>query len=252
MGVAPRAKISALASPLAGTAAQEGDTMRTRDTTARRVALAGMTALGGALLLGGAGPASATTLITRCGYKITAPGTYVLAKNLTCIGDADGIDIYASDVRLVLGGRTITSTGLSSGLNGVSAHGATAPLTGLSITGGTVTGFSIGVDLTNVAGGVVDGVKVPGDGGRGSDGIVIQNSTNVRVVGNTVTGVNSYGISMLNATSNYVAGNKVSGSWIYDLSDDNLPACVNVWGDNRFATDNEAGADAGPGAACIR
>jgi hypothetical protein len=47
-------------------------------------------------------------------------------------------------------------------------------------------------------------------------------------------------------------GNQATGNGEADLVDQRFPACVSTWRGNRFATDNETGAAAGPGAGCIR
>jgi hypothetical protein len=50
------------------------------------------------------------------------------------------------------------------------------------------------------------------------------------------------------STDNRLESNRATGNGV-DLVDENLPACVNTWLGNRFATDNEGD---GPGAGCIR
>jgi len=215
-------------------------TKRTRGTAAHKAALV----LGGALLLGSAGPASATAFITSCGYQITAPGTYLLTQNLTCSGD--GIDVRASNVHLVLAKHTLTGVGVGVG---VLVEGSSAPLTGITVVGGTITGFDTGVTLSRVSGApiasVVTGVNASGN--RLGITLII-GSTNVRVVGNTANN-NAFGIIVQrDSTGNILAGNKATGSGGADLSDGNS-SCANTWRGNRFATDFEGD---GPGKGCIR
>src|SRR5215213_6516529 len=64
-------------------------------------------ALAGASILWLAGPAAAATAISSCSYTIAAPGVYALARDLRCPRPA--ITVAADGVRLVLGGRTLTS-----------------------------------------------------------------------------------------------------------------------------------------------
>lgn len=69
--------------------------------------------------------------------------------------------------------------------------------------------------------------------------------TAVSVPGHTVTGNDSSGIEV-GASS---TGDRASDAGDVDLTDDNLPACVNTWCANRFATDGEGD---GPAAGCVR
>jgi parallel beta-helix repeat protein len=236
--------------------------MRTRDTTARQMALAG------ALALGGTGPAAAATVqFATCNYVITLPGTYVLAADLTCpIGD--GIDVRASNVQLVLRNHTLAG---GNALFGITAQ----DVTGLRIMGGTITGFQAGFHIRDTSGTRLVGVTASGNAGdgifllncmdclvagsRASDngnvGINLINSgPNTRVVGSTATGNHFAGIELFgsSSTGDRLAGNLATGNLSTDLFDSHLPACVNTWRVNTFATDNEAGAAAGPGKGCIR
>src|ERR671938_549344 len=95
-----------------------------------RGAAAGLAAvtLGGALVLGDAGPAAAATFqIRSCPYTIKTPGTYVLAKDLTCPGLGRAVMVAANGVRLILGRHTLDGQNL--GDAGVFAEG----VTGLSV-----------------------------------------------------------------------------------------------------------------------
>ncbi|MDP2306589.1 MAG: right-handed parallel beta-helix repeat-containing protein [Pseudomonadota bacterium] len=74
-----------------------------------------------------------------------------------------------------------------------------------------------------------------------------------RVENNQVRDAGAYGIRVLDgATLNVLEVNTVQDSGTYDLSDENAGCDANVWEKNDFATDNELGDDAGPGAGCIR
>lgn len=236
---------------------------------ARRAALAGTLALGGTFTLGDAGPAAAATVqIRSCPYAITAPGTYVLAANLICPGIV-AIGVTANNVRLILGSRTLDGGGGSR--FGVVAEG----VTGLSVVGGTITGFSVvGINLSSTPGARVVGVNVSGNGGygfllsscagcefvgnrasrNGVDGIsAFTQSPDLLVVGNTTVGNGRNGIGLgADSTGDRLIGNLATGNGQTDLFDGNIPSCVNTWLGNRFATDNETGAAAGPGQGCIR
>src|SRR3954470_14921758 len=89
-----------------------------------------------AALAGGGRPAAAATLIQNCPFTANLPGTYVLARDLTCppSGQGDAIIVAANNVTLVLAGHTLTA--VPGGVIGVNALN----VTGLTITGGTIVG----------------------------------------------------------------------------------------------------------------
>ena len=58
-------------------------------------------------------PAQAAINISSCPVTITAPGSYVLAKDLSCSGTA--ITITASNVDLHLGGHTLSGSSVEDG-----------------------------------------------------------------------------------------------------------------------------------------
>src|SRR3954468_21209648 len=132
----------------------------TRAST-RGAAVLALGLLGGTLatLAGGGRPAAAATLIQMCGFPANQPGTYVLARDLTCPSDA--IIVTANNVNLVLAGHTLTEAG--GGGDGVIAQN----VTGLKITGGTIVAFSSGILLVNTANARVTGVTAIG----GANGI---------------------------------------------------------------------------------
>jgi parallel beta-helix repeat protein len=256
------------------------------------VVLAGTLALGGAMLLGSARPAAAGTFqITSCPYQITMPGTYVLAADLACPGVSAAITIQpsANGVHLDLGNHTIDGLGTSANPNngrlGISAAGVTGGprVTGLRVTGGTLTGFRSGIALGECEDCQIVGSRMNlslgssigsgGGGGKAGFGIGLFNSPGARIVGNTVTGVFDNGIVLGGNSAAQVTGNAVTGTGqgevgigvnggtdgvrvtgntatgnSIDLADTN-PACVNTWRGNTFVTDSEGD---GPGAGCIR
>src|SRR5215471_18016048 len=111
-----------------------------------------------ALLVGATQSARAQTQITSCpypGYVITAPGTYVLAADLTCSGN--GIDITVSNVNLMLNGHTITGLGGNTGINvcalpaPYTSCNATARISNIKVQGpGLIQQFANGMFLLNV------------------------------------------------------------------------------------------------------
>ena len=133
-----------------------------------------------------------------------------------------------------------------------------------------------------------DGCQIVGNRAIGnareifSDGIQLDSTTGARVVGNTATGNGDDGIELsFSSTDNLVSANVVTGNLESgidvsggsvgnritgniatgnnadlggdsDLFDANLPTCLDTWRAALFATDNEEGGGAGPGAGCIR
>src|SRR5437879_5917871 len=95
--------------------------------------LAPLVALGMSLVGGSPAQAAPTlTKINKCPYVITAPGAYLVQKNLSCIVTA--ITVSASKVDLDLGGHTISGSGRE---DGVYVEGQA----NVSIHDGTVQGF---------------------------------------------------------------------------------------------------------------
>ena len=234
---------------------------RARAATARRAALAGILALGGALELGSAGPAAATThFITRCPYRIAAPGTYILARDLTC-PPFTAIEVAANGVTLVLGRHTIDGQG--QGTLGVFTSGNS--VRGLRIIGGTLIRYGTGVLLDKSPGAQVIGVRAsrnlvgiflgncPGcevidSRTDGNDFGIDINRPNARIIGNTAGRNKEVGIIVeQGSTGNQLIGNTAIGNGT-DLVDRNA-SCVSTWRGNRFETDSEGD---GPGKSCIR
>jgi Right handed beta helix region len=85
--------------------------------------------------------AAAPTPISVCPYTITAPGNYMLAKNLTSPGSC--IAIQAANVAIDLQGHTITGNGTGSGITA-------AQFDNLVIANGTVQNFSLAI-LVNLS-----------------------------------------------------------------------------------------------------
>jgi parallel beta-helix repeat protein len=187
-------------------------TTRTRRSSARWAALGVLLGLGAA-----AGAAEAQTLIQSCPYTILAPGTYVLARDLICPDPA--IAIAADNVRLDLGGRTLTSTAAGTG-TGVRAEGSEEdPITGLRVENGTVTGFSLGVVLVRAPGTRLTrltGVTAAGDG-SGGIGILVNSSPDARIENNRATGFDEgisaggRGCDRCRITGNRATGNADEG-----------------------------------------
>jgi hypothetical protein len=85
--------------------------------------------------------AAAPTPISGCPYTITAPGNYILAKNLTSAGTC--IAIQAANVAIDLQGHTITGSGTGLGITATQVDN-------LVIANGTVQNFSLAI-LVNLS-----------------------------------------------------------------------------------------------------
>jgi parallel beta-helix repeat protein len=180
----------------------------TSGRAARRAGLGAALALGGALLaLGPTEAEAAPVLIRSCtpAYTITEPGRYVLARDLNCPGG--GIVVAADNVRLDLGGNTLTGGGAGSG---VAALGSEVdPITGLRVENGTVAGFDDGLVLSNAPGARVSRVTATGNV---DDGIAVRNSPRARLRGNTATRNGGDGIDVGGCDGCVLAGNRIVGN----------------------------------------
>jgi hypothetical protein len=143
--------------------------------------------------------AASPTVISRCPYTITAPGSYILTKDLTSPGTC--ITISANTVVIDLHGHTITGDGTGQGITDGSGPGV-VPGYIVMIGNGTIQNFETGIYMTsnvtvtdiiaqnNVSDGIVlstgrDGIGEPGlpafhstvvysrARGNGRDGIII-------------------------------------------------------------------------------
>jgi len=121
--------------------------------------------------------------------------------------------------------------------------------------------FSDGIQLDSTAGARVVGNTATDNGDDGFD--ISFGSADNLVSGNVVTGNLGSGIDVVDGSrgnqfvGNLATGNDADPNGDRDLFDGNVRSdeptvCPNTWRANRFATDNEVGAGAGPGAGCIR
>lgn len=97
-------------------------------------------------------------------FRITAPGSYYLAGNLTGVSGKDGIEIAASNVTIDLMGFALT--GVTGAQDGILAEGT---VNNIIVRNGTVTTWpGDGVDLGSTGqGSLVEGVIASSNGGRG-------------------------------------------------------------------------------------
>lgn len=118
-----------------------------------------------------------------------------------------------------------------------------------------------GIQLDSTTGARVVGNLATDNGDDGLD-LSFRSADNL-IQGNAFTGNLGSGIDVVDqSTGNRLVGNLATGNDAdpngdRDLFDGNVRSdeptvCLNTWRNNRFATDNEVGAGAGPGAGCIQ
>lgn len=108
-------------------------------------------------------PPPGPTEITAC-QDITQPGAYVLVNNLTATA-SDCIRVSADVVSIDLAGFTLDMTGgpspATAGIRNIDAGAGFAD--GLSVRGGTITGFGSGILIEGGIGHRIEGVRVVGN-----------------------------------------------------------------------------------------
>jgi hypothetical protein len=115
--------------------------------------------------------ADAQTAISGCPYTITAPGNYVVAKDLTSVGTC--ISIGTISVSIDLQGHTLTGNGTG---DGIVAQGGVIPPSGthIVISNGTIQNFGEGILANTVPGPAngamaIVGMTIQKNGGNGLD-----------------------------------------------------------------------------------
>ena len=103
----------------------------------------------------GAGPALGASL-SKC-TTITKPGSYVLTRNLTAVGNC--FVVGADFVTIDLGGWAITGDGTGGGITDQGAGRR-----GIAVRNGAITGFEVGISVG--AKSIVSGINVDGHGCR--------------------------------------------------------------------------------------
>jgi len=183
-------------------------------------------ALGAAILVPGRGAQAAPIPIQAC-QTISQPGSYVLANDLTSIGDC--LVITADFVTIDLAGFTMRG---GAGAAIVAPQGGN----GIAVRNGSINHFARGVDLSSARGSIVEGLRVFGGTSNAGFGI---SATGI-VKGNTAFGIFGDGITATGTvTDNYAEGNRDAG----------ISATGTVRGN--VATDNSEGINAGVGSTVI-
>jgi parallel beta-helix repeat protein len=154
----------------------------------------------GAIIFAPVAGAREPTQLRKC-QTISQPGSYELADNLVATGDC--LVITADFVTIDLAGFSIS--GQSSGRR-ILAAPSSGELRGIGVRSGSISGFSVGVDLSSAEGSIVEGLQVFRGFVNGiiASGIVRGNTASETLVGN---GISATGI----VAGNYVSGNREIG-----------------------------------------
>lgn len=176
----------------------------------------------------------AATVIGSLPYTISAPGTYVLSRNLTA-RSTDGIDVNASNVTIDLGGYTLNQRVPGNG----SGIFVTSGMSNVSVQNGVINGFYNGVFFGTGSGDTLINVEllaignvgvfteandclienciISGASGAITTGIYISNAGAVGVRNNQISGC-IYGINEYSATApNALIGNS-EANCVYGLN----------------------------------
>jgi hypothetical protein len=141
---------------------------------------------------------SAATPINKCGAVISAPGSYVLTKNLMgAAGQQSCITVNSNYVTIDLGGFTINCNSNGGGRGyGIGETNHTG-VTGAIVRNGQLIGCNVGLLLADSTGVLVDGVSAS----KNDEGIWVGGGSTVL---NSIGNDNSpfHGISFLNCPSN--------------------------------------------------
>ena len=160
------------------------------------------TALAALMLAGGAGQAAQPDPELPLHHHHARP---LRARPRPDLPPGDGIIITADNVRLVLGGRTLTGSGSGAGVRAAGSQ-ANPTLEGLRVVSGTVTGFDDGLVLGNAPGARISGVTATDSA---DDGIAVRNSPGARVAGNTAARNGGDGIDVGGCNGCMVIGNRI-------------------------------------------
>jgi parallel beta-helix repeat protein len=195
--------------------------------------------------------AQAVTTIATCPITIDSPGNYRLADDLTCLGD--GIVITSGGVSLRMGQHVLTGNGTGIGITISDVD------RNVDIASGTVTGFAIGVVVSNAHG--VDMRYVTSIANQ--TGMVLDHCTdstfaNTIVVENAGNGIEAYDSSAMTITASLAdqngdaglvgqgfAGNLLTGCGFHDNVGDGLR--LETGSDENTLRANDASTNGGDG-----
>lgn len=149
--------------------------------------------------------AAAPKALTTC-KTITLPGSYILTKNLTAVGNC--LVVEADNVTIDLDGYTITGDG--AGVIGYGIYDGNVAREKVTVRNGVVTNFLFGVSLDESSHVTVEHVRAI----KNSYGITTGNGAIIRdnvASGNVITGI-------VSGEGNLVTGNVASGNGSYGIA----------------------------------
>jgi hypothetical protein len=134
---------------------------------------------------------------------IDKPGTYTLVHNLPgpLSGPGDCLEIAADFVTIDLAGFTISGPGGGAGIAALTSG------QGLAVRNGSISGFTIGIDLKLADGSIVEGLRVVGTSVSNVDGTIASGI----MKGNTVISYQTGIIATGTVTGNYALSNSSIG-----------------------------------------
>jgi hypothetical protein len=128
--------------------------------------------------------AAAPTLISGCPYTITAPGSYILTKDLTSAGTC--IMIEVSNVTIDLQGHTITGNGTGSAIE--DSTGASNKYD-ILITNGTIQHFGLAILVNQSHSATISGVTVQKNAGSQTIALFSATVFGSKIINNTGIGI---------------------------------------------------------------
>jgi parallel beta-helix repeat protein len=187
-----------------------------------------LTVLSLTLMSTGRATAQGVIRINVCPFVIAAPGQYLVTQDLFCPPGFFGILVESNDVKLNLGGHTITGTALNGG--GVWVRGTFfSPFTNVEVRNGTITNFSRGIVLDFANEGRIEAITLTAN----SLGLQIENAHDNTITSSEFSNNVSHGVQQQGSNGNVFRGNKATG---------NLQAGYLLFGNNNLITSTTASA----------
>jgi parallel beta-helix repeat protein len=198
--------------------------------------------------------AARVTTISTCGFSIFQPGRYRVTQDLTCPFSGIAVVINSNNVELHLDGHALNGGGTAE------AGVAVVKSSNVGIFGGgTVTGFSSGIIVSESSGVRIVDITANNNG----IGFDLVSTRDNALLANTAKNNQASGISLITASNNILLSNQADSSAIgievdatssgnliqsnkahhnttVDLEDLNPGCDANTWKSNQFETANQA------------
>lgn len=144
--------------------------------------------------------------ISSCPYIIVAPGQYRVTQDLFCPGN--GIRIQSSDVKLNLGGHTITGSLAQTGI-GIWVGTLGFGTVNVEIRNGTITNFTVGLSLEGTNATQIEALTSTRNAGAGIQLGFAHDNT---ITSSDVSDNLGSGVTLDRSTGNVFRGNRVIGN----------------------------------------